>query len=206
MSLIIDLAVIAIILISTFLGYKKGLIKVALNLCTFFIAIILAFIFFKPFSSIVIQKTSIDESIQHVLTPNIKIENLSDATQPDLISNLPVFILKNGENTVQEIAVKISNLIINTGCFLVIFLVAKIILHFVTILADAIAKLPILNQFNKLGGTLYGLLNGIFIVFVGFAVISLIAPLIDAPILSTIQSTTVASILYNNNILLKFIA
>ena len=43
MALIIDLIIVAIILLFTFLGYKRGLIKVAIKLCTFFIAIIIAF-------------------------------------------------------------------------------------------------------------------------------------------------------------------
>ena len=78
-------------------------------------------------------------------------------------------------------------------------------LKFVTALADLIAKLPILKQFNKLGGTIYGIIEGLFIVFLGFAVISLIAPMLDVSVLEAINSSTLGSICYNNNILLKII-
>ena len=88
---------------------------------------------------------------------------------------------------------------------LLIFIFIKVALKFVTFLADLIAKLPILKQFNKLGGTIYGVLEGLFIVFVGFAVVSLIAPLLDSSILEAINSSIVGSICYNNNILLKII-
>ena len=81
----------------------------------------------------------------------------------------------------------------------------KIALKFVTFLADLIAKLPILKQFNELGGTIYGLLEGLFIVFIGFAVISLIAPMLDPSILQAINSSLLGSICYNNNLLLKII-
>ena len=43
------------------------------------------------------------------------------------------------------------------------------------------------------------------VVFVGFAVISLIAPMLDASVLDAINSSTLGSICYNNNILLKII-
>lgn len=206
MSLIIDLIIVAIILLFTFLGYKRGLIKVAIKLCTFIIAIIVAFVLYKPISNVVIENTGIDESIETAITDRILPEGASvDEEVVELSNDLPSVILKNGENTVQSIATSFSNTIIEAVCFFIIFIAVKIILKFITALADLIAKLPILKQFNALGGTIYGVLEGLFLVFVGFAIISLIAPLIDVSILEAINSSTLGSIFYNNNILLNFI-
>lgn len=205
MSLIVDLIIIAIILLFTFLGYKRGLIKVAIKLCTFFIAIIVAFLFYKPIANVVIEKTSIDETIETAITSRILPEGVSSDEEVELEMDLPSVILKNSANTVQSIAESFSKTIIETACLLIIFIVVKIILKFVTVLADLIAKLPILHQFNQLGGTLYGILEGLFIVFVGFAAISLVAPLLDASILDSINNSYIGSLLYNNNIILKFI-
>ena len=195
----------AIILLFTFLGYKRGLIKVAIKLCTFIIAIIVAFVLYKPISNVVIENTGIDESIETAITDRILPEGASVDEEVELSNDLPSVILKNGENTVQSIATSFSNTIIEAVCFFIIFIAVKIILKFITALADLIAKLPILKQFNALGGTIYGVLEGLFLVFVGFAIISLIAPLIDVSILEAINSSTLGSIFYNNNILLNFI-
>ena len=205
MSLIIDLIIVAIILLFTFLGYKRGLIKVAIKLCTFIIAIIVAFVLYKPISNVVIENTGIDESIETAITDRILPEGASVDEEVELSNDLPSVILKTGENSVQSIATSFSNTIIQAVCFFIIFIAVKIILKFITALADLIAKLPILKQFNALGGTIYGVLEGLFLVFVGFAIISLIAPLIDVSILEAINSSTLGSIFYNNNILLNFI-
>ena len=205
MAFIVDLIIIAIILLFTFLGYKRGLIKVAIKLCTFIIAIIIAFALYKPISNLVIENTSIDESIESAITDRILPEGASVDDEVELSNDLPSVILENSENTVKGIATSFSNTIIETGCFLIIFIAVKIILKFVTVLADLIAKLPILKQFNALGGTIYGVLEGLFIVFVGFAIVSLIAPLLDVYILEAINSSTLGSIFYNNNIILNFI-
>lgn len=205
MALVVDLIIIAIVLLFTFLGYKRGLIKVAIKLCTFFIAIIVAFLFYKPIANVVIEKTSIDETIETAITSKILPEGVSSDEEVELSMDLPSIILKNSQNTVESIAESFSRTIIETACLLIIFIVVKIILKFVTVLADLIAKLPILKQFNKLGGTLYGVLEGLFIVFIGFAVISLVAPLLDVSILDSINNSYIGSILYNNNIILKFI-
>ena len=205
MAFIVDLIIIAIILLFTFLGYKRGLIKVAIKLCTFIIAIIIAFALYKPISNLVIENTSIDESIESAITDRILPEGASVDDEVELSNDLPSVILENSENTVKGIATSFSNTIIETGCFLIIFIAVKIILKFVTVLADLIAKLPILKQFNALGGTIYGVLEGLIIVFVGFAIVSLIAPLLDVSILEAINSSTLGSIFYNNNIILNFI-
>ena len=205
MAIAVDLMVLSIVLLFVFLGYKRGLVKVAFKLCTFFIAIILAFMLYKPVAKIVIENNNIDETIESKITDKILPEGKTETDEVDLSESLPTIILKNSENTVQSIAKSCSNTLIETACLILIFIIAKIVLKFVTALADLIAKLPILKQFNKLGGTIYGIIEGLFIVFVGFAVISLIAPMLDASVLDAINSSTLGSICYNNNILLKII-
>lgn len=197
--------VLSIVLLFVFLGYKRGLVKVAFKLCTFFIAIILAFMLYKPVAKIVIENTNIDETIETKITDKILPEGKTETDEVDLSESLPTIILKNSENTVQSIAKSCSNTLIETACLVLIFIITKIVLKFVTALADLIAKLPILKQFNKLGGTIYGIIEGLFIVFLGFAVISLIAPMLDVSVLEAINSSTLGSICYNNNILLKII-
>lgn len=205
MAIAVDLMVLSIVLLFVFLGYKRGLVKVAFKLCTFFIAIILAFMLYKPVAKIVIENTNIDETIETKITDKILPEGKTETDEVDLSESLPTIILKNSENTVQSIAKSCSNTLIETACLVLIFIITKIVLKFVTALADLIAKLPILKQFNKLGGTIYGIIEGLFIVFLGFAVISLIAPMLDVSVLEAINSSTLGSIFYNNNILLKII-
>lgn len=205
MAIAVDLMVLSIVLLFVFLGYKRGLVKVAFKLCTFFIAIILAFMLYKPVAKIAIENTNIDETIETKITDKILPEGKTETDEVDLSESLPTIILKNSENTVQSIAKSCSNTLIETACLVLIFIITKIVLKFVTALADLIAKLPILKQFNKLGGTIYGIIEGLFIVFLGFAVISLIAPMLDVSVLEAINSSTLGSICYNNNILLKII-
>ena len=59
MGIIIDIVVIAILALSIFFGYKRGLIKVIFNLCAFLVALILTFILYKPVASFVIENTDL---------------------------------------------------------------------------------------------------------------------------------------------------
>jgi len=67
MGIILDIIIIAIMAISIFIGYKKGLVRVAVKLCAFLIAIIVTLVFFKPVSNIIIKNTQIDEKIESVI-------------------------------------------------------------------------------------------------------------------------------------------
>ena len=55
MNYLIDLIILAIIALSTFIGYKKGLIKVAFGLVSFILAILLSVTLYKPVSNFVIN-------------------------------------------------------------------------------------------------------------------------------------------------------
>ena len=70
MGIIIDIVLIAIIILSAFLGYKKGLVKLGAKLVAGIIAIILTLIVYKPVSNFVIAHTSIDEKIEEAIVEN----------------------------------------------------------------------------------------------------------------------------------------
>ena len=70
MGILIDIILIAIVLLSTFLGYKKGLVKLATKLFAGIIAIIVTIAIYKPVSGIIINNTQIDEKIEQIIIEN----------------------------------------------------------------------------------------------------------------------------------------
>ena len=64
MGILMDLIIIAILVLSIIMGYKKGLTGSLIKLLSFIIAIVLAFVFYKPLANIVIENTQIDDNIK----------------------------------------------------------------------------------------------------------------------------------------------
>ena len=64
MAIIIDLIIVALLAISIFIGYYKGLTKSLIRIFSFVIAIVVAAMFFKPVSNLVIDNTEIDDKIR----------------------------------------------------------------------------------------------------------------------------------------------
>ena len=67
MGIIVDLIIIAIVLLSTILAYRKGFVSLAISLCSFVIAIILTLVLYQPVSNLVINTTGIDETIENAI-------------------------------------------------------------------------------------------------------------------------------------------
>ena len=64
MGIIVDLIIIAVLLLFVGMGYKKGLTGSLIKLASFAIALVLAFILYKPVGNMVIENTQIDEQIE----------------------------------------------------------------------------------------------------------------------------------------------
>ena len=217
MSIIIDLIILGILGISIFFGYQKGLTKCVIKILSFIIAVVVAAILFKPVSNFVIQNTEIDENIKEAVINFVEGDIQEDGKVKE-DSNLPKamvdYINETVENAVEEAknsvvtvaAGGIATTTINVGVAILLFIIVRIALIFVSALSKIITDLPIIKQFDKAGGILYGALKAFVIIFVLLAIISLISPMIEQTgIVLAINKSFLGSILYNNNILLNIL-
>ena len=72
---------------------------------------------------------------------------------------------KTKNQIVIEAAGVISTKLINVGVMIGIFILARVILVAITLMADIITELPILKQFDAIGGILYGVIKSLFIIY-----------------------------------------
>lgn len=205
MSIIFDVIIVLIIVMSTILGYKKGLVKVAANLVSFFVAIIIAFTLSKPVTNWVVEKTEIDDGITKKITQAILPEGVGENVLIQIPAGVPNSVLEKGTSTVKEVSQVLSLKIVELLVLFVIYFGAKIGLKFVTAIADLFAKLPIIKQVNDIGGLVYGVLSGFMTSFVLLALLYMASPLLDQSIVIDINNSTFASQLYHENLLLKLL-
>lgn len=214
---IIDLIIVAIIAISVFLGYKRGLTGSILKILSFVIAVIIAIILFKPVSNFVINNTLIDEKIEEAIVSTVA-DDVNEEGKVEEDTNLPQsivdYINESVENAaddvkktvVEQTAKDISITIINAAVAIILFIVARILLIFIKAITNLITELPIIKQVDKIGGIIYGLVAALVIIFIILAIISFISPLIEnTGLLAMINKSVLGSVLYNNNLLLTII-
>lgn len=214
MFIVVDLIVVAIIALCILLGYKRGLTGCIIKILSFFIALIVALVLFKPVSNIVVDNTQIDENIQTSIVQVFEKEEEEKTEDEESSSPIVEYITEEVEKATEEkkneivnsAATKLSINIINVLTFIVLFIAARIALIFVKALTNLITKLPLIKQCDKIGGILYGILQGFVIVFIGLALVTFISTMVNNySILEMINKSYVGSVLNNNNLLLKLI-
>ncbi len=206
MSIIFDIIIVAIIALCTFIGYKQGLVKSAIKILAFFIAIIVALVLYKPVSNLIINNTPIYDNIKNAMIEKIKPEGVEKDEEISIEDAKGLMILgETANSTIETIADAFTVKLIETAVLLLIYIIVKIALRFVTALTDLITKLPILKQVNTLGGVIYGLIKGVIVVYVILAIVYLAAPLLNKTINENIDKSILTKTLYNNNFILHII-
>ena len=212
MGIILDIILVAIIALNIFICYKKGLVKLAVGLIAVAAAIILALILYKPVSNLIIENTEIDENIEQAI-----INNFSGDTQENeevgyvsVLDYLQKYVDDAVNKTQTEIvtqtagmmAVKIINVVVLIGIFIII----RAVLVLLTFISDIITSLPILKQFNEVGGILYGAIKALLIIYVVLAIVFLIICYTNNSTISeAINSSYITRFFYDHNLLLNII-
>ncbi len=201
MGILFDLGILLIIFISTIIGYKVGFIKVAFRLLSFILALVIALVLYKPISNLIIDHSSIPHKIETQISSRLSSEDKSSTD--NIVSNYYNNVKNYSTNVMAH---NISITIVNISSVLFVFIITRFLLFFLKFSTDLIAKLPLIKQFNHIGGFIYGIIAGFFIVYFIFTVITLLAPLIDlSKILNLINSSIIGNIMYNNNIIFMFL-
>ena len=210
MGIIVDLIIIAVVLLFIFLGYKKGLTGSLIKLLSFIIAIVVAFVLYKPVANAVIENTVIDDNIRTTLSATLGVENKTENTEENVPSTIMDNINKEIENATDEVKANVIDhttiTIVNIGSGIVIFLAVRVILVLISLFAKILTDLPVIKQVDKLGGLAYGAIEGIFIVYAVLAVISLTSVIWANNAGDTaIAKSSLGEMLYNNNIILNLL-
>lgn len=199
MSIVVDLIIVVLILMSVLTAYKKGLVSLALGLVYFLIAIAITTVLYKPVSNFIINATSIDETIENVIyeKANNAIEEKSDG------STQAIDLAKKG--MLPETARILAINIVTGGVIILLLVGTRIALIFAKTISNWVTSLPILEQINKAGGIAYGLLRGVLIIYVALLLIGAFSEVKPDNVLNNnIENSYIGKVMYENNILKVF--
>lgn len=215
MGILIDISIIIIMLLCIFVGYRKGLIKVAIRFVAFIVAIILAVLLYRPIANQVMKNTELDEKINETIYTKIKDIDFSNITEEEKNKNEIIKIaekyiedgLEQGtENTAKYVAENLSVTIVQAIVFIALLIALRIALIILNLLADVIGSLPIIKQFNKSGGIIYGIIEGFIIVNCIFALLYIVNPIYkNGEIQRNIEESNIGKMVYENNFIINTI-
>ena len=198
--MILDIIAIVIIAYCIYSGMKKGLIKGLFSSLTFVIALALTigtvgavteYVSETEFGKSIYEATEIgildhggEENEGNFSIPLIDTENL----------------LNEAIETQENISRSLGDLAAKSLCAVALFVGYFIIIKLVVNILDAVAKLPVLKTFNKIGGILAGAVNAyIFMIILSCLLMLVSSTAMGETIKAQLESSKIAIWFYNNN-------
>ena len=225
----LDIVVLLILVSFVAIGYKKGLAIMVLNFFRTIIALFLASQLYPSISKFLREHTGMYESLKNSIAESMGLTQVVQETtlkaSTELIENLPIpeFIrntLTSNNNPEYYKVLKvdslegyiagyISNMIINSIALIIVFISVYVLMNILVSALNIVANLPIINSFNKLGGSLIGFLQGTVLIWVIIVMLTFSFSTSSAPehsdIFVMLNQSTIAIHFYNTNVILNFI-
>lgn len=220
------LAAVLILIVSALIGLGRGLIRSVFSTFALIVAVVLA-IQIMPYGTKLLKATpvytSINSSIEKTIDDKLQVTAEGVSGQMAAIDNMdmPDYIkdlLKTNNNAdmykalgISEFSQYISNyitcLILNGISLLVAFLIIYIVIRIVGCMLDMMSRVPVVNGLNKIGGLLFGLINGAVFLWVACIVLTIFSTTEWGKyIFGQINESVILSYIYNNNYLLTLLA
>lgn len=220
----LDVIIIGVMLLLIYAGYKRGLIHTAYSLVSFGLALILATLMYPGVAGF-LRGTMIFTSLTDYFMRNMGLDEILYTQSLDFINALPLpALLRNtlllhyqdtpdaiatlNVATVEEyVAAFFAGIAINIIAILVVFLIVWIILGVLSKVLDIVGRLPIIRHFNKGGGIILGAIQGLIVVWVGLAVLSLF--FLDptrTDLVDMLNQSLLADIFYQYNPIMSMLA
>ena len=227
---ILSVVVGLIFLIGIVIGYARGFLKIAVSLVAYIAAIFLVMTFSPHVSKWLRESTPlvgiVQEKVNDMILPEGQGEEVLDQAEnsreqqialveggkiPTIFQNMLLANNNNeaykvlGVSTFSEyIGAYIAKLVADILAFLILSLVAIIVVRIVLGVVGIIGKIPVLGGVNRLAGGALGAIMALLIVWILFAIITLLYNTsLGSECLQQISESSFLTMLYEKNILLN---
>lgn len=202
MAYILDIAVILILILSVWLGYRRGLVRAIITLIGCVLAVWLSSML-SPMIATGVFNTFFREDLQQTVSAQVRGTDVAalESGVRTVLEELPKpirnFLEAYGFGSPAEIAAKLGervdgetavadilmeNLVepvaetmLTAGFFFLVFLLLMIVVRLIASMINRVFHLPVLRQLNGLGGAVIGAVEGCLLVLVVVTLVQLAA-------------------------------
>lgn len=189
---LVDILIVALIIIMTFIGWKSGFLLKVIKLASSLFGLIASILLARPFSTVLdkwfgegialkIQEFLLDRIANgdaQATEENIRIA-LQDMALPEFILDWIIEKVNTQETInafVDTITPMLKSLILLLIAFVVLFFGSMLVFMLLKVLAKMITSIPVIKQVDKVLGAIFGLFKAAVLVYVLLFLIGLLMP------------------------------
>ena len=211
---IVDMAVLILLGISVLIGMYRGFIASVASLGGCFLSLGISAWMTPKLAAWVQSNSGMMEYLRSVIKTRIGDLNPAGggAAGLQLPGPLKILLQENMQKQVfgnadpgYYVSQTIISAILSVLCYLACFLVCLLVLHLVINFLKEVFKFPVLKQLNAVMGGVFGLLRGVLLCFLAFALLPLVQTMVEIPGMDQMISGSTLAPLFNWNDLVVLI-
>lgn len=216
------IAVILFLAYSAYKGHKDGFIRTVFSVFSVIAALILSGLFSPVVGKAVRNNKKIYNTIEKHVSKNLKLDKdmkkksgqKKAIEKLSLPGSLKTALIENNNDEIYRalkiddfkkyVSHYITNVIINSGAYLVTFFLIITALFILANALNLITRLPVINGLNKTAGFLTGILKGLVLLWIFCILLTTVSGTkFGLAIYGMINDSWILSRIYDNNLLLK---
>ncbi len=212
--------VLLILLISIFIGMRKGLIKMVFSILSMVIVIVLTSILAPRLCRTLQKNTEWDDKLEQrtetfleehgVLKHDVSVDvdeiPLPESLRNKVADSAESYIGKGIQAYNEYVVSTVSYVIFRSLVYVGLFLVLMIIVAIISTILNVMSRLPVLKQLNRAGGAIIGAVTGLLSVWILFMVLTVFGNTnAMVPVFEQINENAFLSFLYEKNLLMNFV-
>lgn len=221
--MIYDIILIILVLLSVFIGIKKGAAKTILSLCAILLSVAFAIFIARPLSEYLYSsfvKGSVEKDVNSAITAQAETQEFENPISDKYVSAMDYFGKSDEEQDstcVQLIADKGSDAaghivdmykpaivgFISAVIAFILFLIFAFLLNLAAKAISKVFRLPVVNFIDKAAGAVVGFIRGILIITAFAMALKILAPVIPADSFfgsNNVSSSSVFAYVYNGGL------
>lgn len=227
---IVDIVIFLIMSVSIIFGMYNGLVLSALHTASFFLSWLLSLILYPSLTNTLLEKfpkllnavTLYTEGSAQIPTVEERMTKLSDVSLDKLTGILEKIQLPSpfsrilmgdfsqsleGVQTLGEyFDSTMAITVVNIFSFLILFILIKIIFTVIISIGKTVVDLPVLKKYDSVAGSGFGLVRGIFMVYLVFALVPIVIVLAPVDLIKEfLDGSKFADFFLNSNIFSNFV-
>ena len=224
---IVDIVILALIGVSVLVGLYRGFISTVLSTGGCIGSMYLSLRFYPRLAGMIQGNAALQRTLLTYTDASSRIgdletgltqvtqltaEKINEIVQKTGLPEAFEGLLKNnlegrvftGISTVTDyVSETILTAFINILCFLLCFVVIYLLWSMLVRLLDAVFHFPVLKQLNALAGGIFGLLRGLLIVYLCFALVPMVETVLPVQAVSSLIAESRLAPLFNNGVLVN---
>lgn len=194
-----DLIILGIIAICTIIGYRAGLVKTALSAVSYILSIIIACMLYDVVAEI-LMNTPLYDSLLEMVGGYVG----TSGTEP--AGTFGNYLPGASGLVSMGIGAMIVGLIVKIIAFVIVVVLCKILISLLSNILNLFTRIPVINQFNRIGGLVVGVAIGIVVAYIVLALVLVCEPMLtDTFAMEQLEESWIASVIYEHNFLISLI-